>query len=75
MGATLTATDVASYDLDQGAQPFAWLVALGAALVIGIGVVLGRHADSDGRERAWELEAVGVGVLAAAWLAGTTLGQ
>ena len=51
------------------------LIALGAAVVIGIGVVLGRHADSAGRERAWELEAVGVGVLAAAWLAGTTLGQ
>ena len=28
-----------------------------------------RTADSAGRERAWELEAVGVGVLAAAWLA------
>jgi hypothetical protein len=51
------------------------LAALIAALVIGIGVFLGRDADSAGRERAWELEAVGVGILAAAWLAGTTLGQ
>ena len=49
--------------------------ALGAAVVIEIGVVLGRHADSAGRERAWELEAIGVGFLAAAWLAGTTFGQ
>jgi len=35
----------------------------------------GRNADSAGRERAWQLEAVGVGFLAAAWLAGMTLGQ
>jgi 4-hydroxybenzoate polyprenyltransferase len=59
----------------QRAAPMAMLGALGAAIVIGIGVALGRHADSAGRERAWELEAVGIGFLAAAWLAGTTLGQ
>jgi 4-hydroxybenzoate polyprenyltransferase len=59
----------------QGTPPLAMLGALGAAVVIGAGVVLGRHADSGGRERAWELEAVGVGLLAAAWVAGTTLGQ
>jgi hypothetical protein len=59
----------------QEASPVAMLGALGASVVIGIGVMLGRHADSAGRERAWELEAVGVGFLAAAWLAGTTLGQ
>jgi len=58
-----------------GASPAAMLGALGASVVIGIGVVLGRNADSAGRERAWELEAVGVGFLAAAWLAGTTFGQ
>lgn len=40
-----------------------------ATLVIGIGAVLGRGGDSARRERAWELEAVGVGLLAAAWLA------
>ena len=51
------------------------LGAVGAGLVIGLGVALGRRADSARRERAWELEAVGVGLLAAAWLAGTTLGQ
>jgi len=61
--------------IDQGAPALTMLAALGAGVVIGIGVFLGRHADSAGRERAWELEAVGVGFLAAAWLAGTTLGQ
>ena len=61
--------------VNHGAPALAMLGALGAGVVIGIGVVLGRHADSAGRERSWELEAVGVGFLAAAWLAGTTLGQ
>ena len=57
------------------AQPAALLAAVGAGLVIGFGVALGHRADSERRERAWELEAVGVALLAAAWLAGTTLGQ
>jgi 4-hydroxybenzoate polyprenyltransferase len=57
------------------APPVALLGTIGAGLVIGLGVTLGRGADSAGRERAWELEAVGVGLLAAAWLAGMTLGQ
>ncbi len=50
-------------------------LAVGAGMVVGLGVAIGRRADSARRERAWELEAVGVGLLAAAWLAGTTLGQ
>jgi 4-hydroxybenzoate polyprenyltransferase len=57
------------------AGPLAMLGAVGAGLVIALGVALGRRADSVRRERAWELEAVGVALLAAAWLAGTTLGQ
>ena len=61
--------------ISDGATPLAMLGAAGAAVVIGVGVILGQNADSAGRERAWELEAVGVGLLAAAWLAGTTLGQ
>ena len=65
-GATLIAQD---------APPLAIFGALAAGVIIGIGVVVGRHADSAGRERAWELEAVGVGLLAAAWLASTTFGQ
>ena len=48
--------------------------AVGASLVIGLGVALGRAGDAARRERAWELEAVGVGLLAAAWLAGIPLG-
>jgi 4-hydroxybenzoate polyprenyltransferase len=55
--------------------PAALVGAVGAGLVIGLGVAIGRRADSASRERAWELEAIGVGLLAAAWLAGTTLGQ
>lgn len=51
------------------------LAAIGAGLVVGLGVALGRRADSGRRERAWELEAVGIGLLAAAWLSGMTLGQ
>jgi len=59
----------------RAAPPAATLGAVGAGLVIGLGAAIGRGADSARRERAWELEAVGVGLLAAAWLAGTTLGQ
>jgi 4-hydroxybenzoate polyprenyltransferase len=48
----------------------------GAAIASGIvamGIVLGRRGDPSRRERAWELEAVGVGVLAAVWLAAAGL--
>ena len=61
--------------MTAAAPPAALLAAVGAASVIGLGVYLGHRADSARRERAWELEAIGVGLLAAAWLAGTTLGQ
>lgn len=52
------------------------LVALGATLaaggVIAFGLGFGRPADAPAarRERAWEIQAIGVAVLAAAWLAG-----
>jgi 4-hydroxybenzoate polyprenyltransferase len=48
--------------------------ALGATVVIGTGIALGRRGDAARRERAWELEAIGVGLLAAAWLASVPLG-
>ena len=48
--------------------------ALGATAIIGAGIALGRRGDAARRERAWELEAIGVGLLAAAWLAGVPLG-
>ena len=44
--------------------------AAGAGLVIAVGALVGRDGGSARSERAWELEAVGVGLLAAAWLAG-----
>ncbi len=47
--------------------------ALAATVVIAAGIALGRRGDPARRERAWELEAIGVGLLAAAWLAGVPL--
>jgi 4-hydroxybenzoate polyprenyltransferase len=44
-----------------------------ASLVVLAGIVLGR-GDRMRRERAWELEAIGLALLAAAWLAGVRLG-
>jgi 4-hydroxybenzoate polyprenyltransferase len=46
------------------------LGAAGAGLVVALGAVVGRHRDSARRERGWELEAIGVALLASAWLAG-----
>jgi 4-hydroxybenzoate polyprenyltransferase len=48
--------------------------ALAATIVIGAGIGLARSVKAARRERAWELEAIGVGLLAAAWLAGVPLG-
>jgi 4-hydroxybenzoate polyprenyltransferase len=47
-------------------------LAIGSSLVIagGIGWAPGRDESAARRERAWEIEAVGVALLAAAWLAG-----
>ena len=58
-----------------GAAPGPIAAEIGSAFVIGLGVVVGRDASSARRERAWELEAVGVGLLAAAWLSGVPLGR
>ena len=49
------------------------IAALAAGLIITGGIALGRRGDALRRERAWECEAVGVGLLAAAWLAGVPL--
>ena len=49
--------------------------AIVAVIVIGLGIAIGRSGDSRQLERAWELEAVGMGLLVAAWLAGTVVGQ
>ena len=42
-------------------------VAFGALVILG-GIVVGRGGDPGRRERSWELEAVGVAVLAIGWL-------
>lgn len=46
----------------------AWGVPLGALLTIG-GSVAGGRGGPGARERAWELEAIGTGILGASWLA------
>lgn len=55
----------------SGADERAALTATGASLIIiaGVGWARGPEASAARRERAWEIEAVGVAVLAAAWLA------
>ncbi len=47
--------------------------AIGAGAVIGVGIVAGVWPGRLGRQRAWEIEAVGLGLLAAAWLGGVHL--
>jgi len=56
--------------LAWGAPPAAILGAIAGIAVMAIGIGAGRGSDPARLERAWELQAVGVGVLAAAWLAG-----
>ena len=57
-----------------GASVGALTGAVAAGLVIGLGVLVGRRGDRARRELAWELQAVGVGLLAMVWLAGAPLG-
>jgi 4-hydroxybenzoate polyprenyltransferase len=49
--------------------------ALGAVALVAVGMGIGRSGGPVARERAWELEAVGIGLLAAAWLAGVASGR
>ena len=56
-----------------GAGPVPLVAALVAAVIVAIGLVVGRSDDAGRRERAWELQAVGVAILAAAWLVGAPL--
>lgn len=54
----------------RGASPL-WVAAtVGATTVIASGLSWGRGESPARRQRAWEVEAVGVVLLAAAWLAG-----
>jgi 4-hydroxybenzoate polyprenyltransferase len=56
-----------------GAGPVTLAAALVAAVIVAVGLVVGRSDDAGRRERAWELQAVGVAILAAAWLMGAPL--
>lgn len=58
------------WPLTGDASPLTRLATAGAALVIAVGLVWGRNAGVRRRQRAWEVEAIGVASLAAAWLAG-----
>lgn len=50
-----------------------WLLAAAAAWsLVGAGIALGRRASPRRRERAWEIEAVGAGLLALVWLVAIT---
>jgi len=57
-----------------GAASAAVGLTLAAALVVVGGIVLGRSGTPERRERAWELETVGIGLLATVWLAGLAIG-
>ena len=57
----------------SGAGAAALVAAVVAAAAIVVGLAVGRADDATARERAWEVEAVGVALLAAAWLAGVPL--
>ncbi|MEA2619979.1 MAG: hypothetical protein QOC97_752 [Chloroflexota bacterium] len=61
--------------LGGGSTAGGWLGLLGACVAIGLGVVVGRRGDASRREQAWELQAIGVGLLAAAWLASARPGS
>ncbi|MDO8485316.1 MAG: UbiA family prenyltransferase [Candidatus Limnocylindrales bacterium] len=54
----------------RGAPPLAVVGTVSATLLIAGGLVLGRRGAPDRRQQAWEIEAVGVALLAVAWLAG-----
>jgi 4-hydroxybenzoate polyprenyltransferase len=46
------------------------LVALAGTVAVAVGLALGRSGGAARRERAWELEALGVALVAGGWLAG-----
>ena len=54
-----------------GAVPL--LGAAAAVVMVAAGLVVGRSDDAVLRERAWEVQAVGVAVLAGSWIAGVPL--
>ena len=70
-GLLVAVAAIALLTLVAWGAPVAAILGAGAGIVgIGIGIGAGRDDRPARLERAWELQAVGVGVLAAAWLAG-----
>jgi 4-hydroxybenzoate polyprenyltransferase len=67
--AIVTAVALGSLGLVGGGGAPAAVAVLGA-IAIAAGAILERSISPARRERGWELEAVGVGVLAAGWIAG-----
>jgi 4-hydroxybenzoate polyprenyltransferase len=55
-------------------EPAAIPLTVAAAAVVVAGAAWGRGGDPGRRERAWEVEAVGIGLLAAVWLGAVTAG-
>ena len=53
-----------------GGRPGAWPILAVSIALLGIGVGLGAGVAVWQRQRAWELQAISLGLLAAAWLAG-----
>ncbi len=56
-----------------GGDGRAMVGALLAALIVGVGLALGLADDAWRRTRGWELQGVGIGLLAAAWLFGAVV--
>jgi 4-hydroxybenzoate polyprenyltransferase len=70
-GLLVAVATIAVVTLVAWRAPLAAVLGAGAGIVvIGIGIGAGRDPRPARLERAWELQAVGVGILAAAWLAG-----
>lgn len=55
-----------------GGSAVAVIATLGGGLVVLAGAGLASAASAGRRERGWELEAIGVGLVGAAWVAGAT---
>ena len=55
-------------------NPGPWLLVVGSAAgLVAVGAVLNAGTGARGRELGWELEAIGVGLLGAAWMAAIVL--
>jgi 4-hydroxybenzoate polyprenyltransferase len=57
-----------------GGRGVGLIAVVGGLAVIAIGIAVGRGARPRMRERAWELQAAGLGLLAAGWVAAVTEG-